>query len=84
MKSGVIVKTLPKLYIPMCFELPYLCENSSKVSSPCSLLRCTAEELKGDLALRVVVVGATRAALGAARTTGLNNDEDGRAAARKA
>lgn len=66
------------------FEHSYLCENSSKVSSPCSALRCTAEELKGALALRIVVLGATRGALDAALTAGRNNDEDGRAAARRA
>lgn len=61
----------------------YLCENSSYVSSPCSELLCTADELNGDLAQIEVVVGATREALGAALTTGRNNDIEGRAAARR-
>jgi len=61
----------------------YLCENSSKVSSPCSELLCTADELKGDLAQMVDVAGATRAALGAARKAGRSNDGYGRAAARR-
>lgn len=61
----------------------YLFENSSKVSSPCSELLWIAEELKGDLAQRIVVLGATRAALGATLMKGRSNDEDGRAAARR-
>lgn len=62
---------------------PYLCENSSYVSSPCSELLCVAEELNGNLAHIEDVEGATREALGAALRTGRNNEADGRAAARR-
>jgi len=83
-KSGVICAGLYGSRGRSCIAQSYLCENSSKVSSPWSALLCTAEEVNGDLAQMVDVLGAIRAALGAARKTDRNNDEDGRAAARRA
>ena len=65
------------------FRLPYLCENSSNVSSPCSELLCIADELNWDLAQIDDVVGATRAALGAALNAGRAIDAAGRAATRR-